>query len=100
MVIRPVGLGVKFPCGAEDQILVAIGQLRVCCCVASSLRSGRSVVYSCYSLSHVLSFSDRCPAGSMSIFHSLRFDSPPFLEGQKKHSAINTSINLKFLQNV
>jgi hypothetical protein len=38
---RQVCLGVKHPFGAQDQIFIAVRQLRVCSCGASSLTRGR-----------------------------------------------------------
>jgi hypothetical protein len=40
-VSRPVYLGVKHPCGAQDQICITLTQLRVCCYGAPSLTRGR-----------------------------------------------------------
>jgi hypothetical protein len=45
-------------------------------------REDGSVVYSCCWSSPEQSFSGPSPAGLMTIFYSLRFDSPPKLEGQ------------------
>jgi hypothetical protein len=67
--------------GAQDQITVTVRQLPVCC-GALSLTRGRLVVYNCCWFSQTQPFSCLSPAGLMTIFYCLRFDTPPSLSAR------------------
>jgi hypothetical protein len=76
-VSRPVCLAVKHPCRAQCQIFITVRPLRVCWCVAPSLMRGRVSRYNCFWHSPAQSFSGPSPAGLMTIFYCLRFETPP-----------------------
>jgi hypothetical protein len=75
-VSRPVCLGVKRPCEAQNLTLITVRQLRVCWCRTPS----PSVVHNCYWHSPVQSFSGQSLAGLMTTFYCLRFETPANLE--------------------
>jgi hypothetical protein len=65
------------PSGAQDQIVATVRHLRFCWCGAPSLTRGLFVVYNCCWSSTAQSFSGPGPAGLMTIFNCLRFETPP-----------------------
>jgi hypothetical protein len=74
-VSRPVYLCVKPPSETQNQIFITVRQLRVCWCGALSLTKRR--VSSLHWSSPAQSISGPSPAGIMTIFYCLRFETPP-----------------------
>jgi hypothetical protein len=76
-VSRPVFLGVKRPSGGQDQILLLSDGWGFVDTRRPLWREDESVVYNfCWSLPAQL-FSDPSPAGLMTVFYCLRFETPP-----------------------
>jgi hypothetical protein len=65
------------PSGAYDQILFTVRHLRVCRYGAPSLTRGRFCLLQLLLSSPAQSFSGPSPAGLMTTFYSLRFETPP-----------------------
>jgi hypothetical protein len=75
-VSRPVCHGVQPLSGAQDKIFITVRQLRVCWCGAPSLTRGGSVIYNFWWSSPAQPFSSPSPAGLMTIFYCLWFETP------------------------
>jgi hypothetical protein len=76
-VSRSVCLGGKHPSvAAYDQIFITVRQLRVCWCESLWPEDG-SAVYICCRFSPAQSYLGLSPAGLVTIFYSLRFETPP-----------------------
>jgi hypothetical protein len=74
---RSVCLGVKHPSGSYDQIFIAVKQLRFVNVGSSLWREKGSAVYNCCWSSPAQSFLGPSPVGVVTIFYSLRFETPP-----------------------
>jgi hypothetical protein len=67
---------VSSPSGAQDEIFVTLRQLRFVDVGRPLCRKDRSVFYNCCWPSPAQSFLGPSPAGLMTIFYCLRFESP------------------------
>jgi hypothetical protein len=74
--------GVKTPSRAQDQILVLSDSCRFVDVGRPLWREDGPVVYNCCWSSPAQSFSGPSPAGLVTIFYCLRFETPSNLEGQ------------------
>jgi hypothetical protein len=74
---QSVYVGIKLPSGAQDKIFITVIQLWVCWRGAPSLTRRRVCRLKLLPVSPAQSYSGRSPVGLMTIFHCLRFETPP-----------------------